>query len=361
MKILHIYIIKNFVKIFLFTTSTLALIGIITELLTRMSFYIKYKASFYMILVHILSNIPWWLMQVLPIATLLAILFSLGDLSKKNEVIAIKAAGINIWQLIVLLFISGFVIGLCEFSVREFIVPKLNLYNEVIKKEKIKKEKLNIKTEFSNLIVSMPNNKRFTIGYLNTEKKIIKDIIIEKYNNEFIIERLVLAKAGVWENNTWLLKNGVIRNFDNNFWNEIYFKNYNSNMHISPSDMTIQIVDDHLLNIRAFKKYINQVRIFGQMKEERRVLIALNVRYATGFAHIIVMIIGIPFALGLGIKLNKILNFTFALFIAFIYWGIKAITSSLGENFFLSPFLAAWLPYFVFATIGAYFLVKVKK
>ncbi|MDR3275232.1 MAG: LptF/LptG family permease [Endomicrobium sp.] len=362
MKILYKYIIKNFAKIFLFTTAVFALVGLITGLFEKMDFYMKHKAPPYLMLIHILSNLPWWLMQALPISTLLALLFSLGNLSKKNEITAIKSAGINIWWITALFIMLGFVIGLGDFSVREFIVPETSVYNEIISKELIQKEKITPKTEFSNLIVSTPNNKRFTIGYLDTYNKTMKNIVMEAYNDEFAIEYLVLAEMGVFEKGTWILKNGVMRNFDNNFWKEIYFENYDSNLHIKPEDMTIQNIKYDAMNTRAFKKYINQLRLFGQIGvKERYALIALNIRYAAVFSHIVVMMIGIPFTLGPGKKLNKILSFTLAMFAAFIYWGTQAITKSLGDNFTLSPFMASWIPNFIFTAIGVYLIVKTSK
>jgi lipopolysaccharide export system permease protein len=337
----------------------IAFVGIISELFGQISLYIDNKAPFYLILIHLLSDMPLWLIQALPIAALLALLFSLGDLSKNNEIMAIKAAGINIERIIILFFIIGFVIGTGDFAVKEFVVPKTSAYNEVIEKEKIQKEKINIKTEFSNLIVPMLNNTRVTIDYLNTEENIMKNIAIEKFSDKFKIERLILAKAGIWENGSWLLKNGVVRNFNADFWNETHFEQYNSNIHIKPEDMAIQDISYDTMSMHALKKYINQLRAFGQTAVKERII--LNMRFAAVFSYIVVMMIGIPFTAGFENKLNKILSFTLAMLAAFIYWGTQAITKSLGENLVLSPFIAAWLPNLIFSAIGVYMLVKVKK
>jgi lipopolysaccharide export system permease protein len=295
-------------------------------------------------------------MQALPIITLVALLFSLGDLSKKNEIIAIKAAGINIWKIVSLFLIAGLIIGTTELSVREFIIPKTHKCSRKIQKEKIQKE-----TEFSDLIFSMHNNTKLTIGYINTDKKVMRDIVIEKYNNDFNMEFLILSKKAIWKNNMWLLKNGVIRKFNSDTcdWNETYFKNHKLDIHIKPTDMVIQTTPHNSMNTFEFKKYINLLRISGQATVKER--IALNMRYAAVFSHIVVMIIGIPFAIGPGRKLNKALSFTLALITTFIYWGTQAITVSLGENFILYPFMAAWLPIFIFTIVGTYILVKVKK
>jgi lipopolysaccharide export system permease protein len=358
MKILDKYVIKIFVKIFLFTTTAIALVGIISELLRQMDLYIDNKTPFYLILIHLLSNLPWWLMQALPTATLLALLFSLGDLSKNNEVTAIKAAGINILRIIILFFIMGFIIGIGDFAIKEFIIPKTSLYNEAIKKEKIKKEKINIKTEFSDLILVL-NNTRVTMDYLNTEENVMKNIIIEEYNDKFKMERLILAEIGILENDSWLLKNGVIRNFNADFWNETRFEEYNSNIHIKPEDMATQDISYNSMNMHALKEYINQRRALGQTTVRERII--LNMRFAEVFTYIVVMMIGVPFAIGFENRLNKILSFTLAMAVTFIYWGTQAITKSLGENFILSPFIAAWLPNLIFSAIGVYLLIKVKK
>jgi len=359
MKIIYIYIVRSFAKIFTFISLVFILIGITSELLRQKEFYMEYKTPFYLILLHLISNVPRWFMQALPIITLIALLFSLGDLSKKNEITAMKAAGINIWKVISLFLIVGLIIGVTELSVREFIIPKTHKYNRKVQKEKIQKEKIQKKTEFSNLIIFMPNDTRLTAGYLNTDERIMRDIVIEKYINKSNIRYFILSKEAIWKNNVWLLKDGVSRKFNGLTWNEVYFKNHKLDIRMKPTDMVTQTIPYNSMNTRAFKKYITHLEISGQATVKEK--IAFNMRYATIFSHIVVMIIGIPFAIGPGRKLNKVLNFTLALIATFVYWGIQVIAISLGENFVLQPLVAAWLPIFTFTVIGIYVLVKTKK
>lgn len=359
MKIIYFYITKQFSKIFFFTAFAFGFIVLISELFRQLSFYMEYKTPLLIIFQHLFSNIPWWIIQVLPVATLLALLFSLGDLAKKNEITAIKAAGVNLWKVITIFLIIGFIIGLSDFAARELVVPKTALFNEKVKKEKIQKEEISAKTEFTNLIVSLQNNTRLTVGYLNTNEKYMQNIVIENYDEDFYLKRLILAAEGRWKNKTWTLENGVIREFNNDFWEEIYFQEYESGINLKPADIAIDKKRYEMMNTYDFRKYINQLRIFGQTALKDRIV--LNIRYASVFCHIVVMMIGIPFALGFGPKLGKILSFTMALLAAFIYWGVQAVTQSLGENSLISPFLAAWLPNFIFFAVGIFLLFKVKK
>lgn len=359
MKTLYWYVSKKFLTIFLFTAFAFGFIVLISELFRELSFYMDNKTPLLIIAQHLLSNVPWWIIQVLPVATLLALLFSLGDLAKKNEITAMKAAGINMWRIISIFIIMGFFIGGADFAARELAIPKTTLFNERIKKEKIQKEEIKRQTQFKNLIVSLPNNTRMTIGSINTEEKVMKDIILEKYTEDFYLEYLILAAEGVWKNKTWILKEGVVRKFTSDFWNEIYFKEYDSDIHLKPTEFAFKRMRYETMNTYDFQKYIHQLRMFGRTALKER--IGLNMRYAFVFCHIIVMMIGIPFALGIGPRFGKILSFTLALAASFIYWGVQAITQSLGENSILTPFMAAWLPNFIFFVIGIILLARVKK
>jgi lipopolysaccharide export system permease protein len=319
----------------------------------------EYKASFYAIILHLISNLPEWIIQGLPIATLLALLFSLGSLSKNNEITAIKASGINLWNIIILFMIMGVIIGIGDFAIREFIIPKTSFYNEKVRKEVIKKEERTLQTDFYNKIVPLPNNTRMTFSHLDTKAKTMSNVVMEKYDQNFALKRLVLAQTAIWKNNSWILKNGIIRSFNSNFWNEIHFTRYNPNININPSDMSIQNIRNDAKNTRQFKKYINQLKIFGQAAIKERIL--LNMRFASVFAHVIVMTVGIPFVINFGKRSSRILSFTLALGATFIYWITQAITKTLGENLILSPFIAAWLPNIIFLTIGLYLLNNVRK
>ena len=359
MKILYSYISKKFLKIFFFTAFAFGFIVLISELFRQIGFYMENKTSFSIILQHLFSNIPWWIIQVLPVATLLALLFSLGDLAKKNEITAMKAAGINLWRMITMFLFLGFLIGLADLGAREFIVPKTTIFNEIIKKEKIQKEEIRAQTQFKNIIVSLPNNARLTVGNMDTEKKLMEDVIIEKYTEDFYIDRLVLAEEGVWKDKTWILNNGVIRDFNSDFWNEVYFKEYNSEIRLKPEEFAFRKMRYETMDTSQFKKYIYQLQMFGKTALKEK--IALQIRYSSIFCHFVVMMIGIPFALGIGNRFGKILSFTLALVASFIYWGVQAITQSLGENSILSPFMAAWLPNFIFFAVGIFLLARVKK
>ena len=59
----------------------------------------------------------------LPMATLIAALLSLGNLSRHNEIIAMRASGVSLGKIIAPMLAGGLVISACAFLNDEFIMP----------------------------------------------------------------------------------------------------------------------------------------------------------------------------------------------------------------------------------------------
>ena len=70
-----------------------------------------------------LFMIPYLLTYTLPIAALTAVLLSLGRLSSDNEIVAIRASGINLFSLILPLLIVGIILSLMLVIFNDRVIP----------------------------------------------------------------------------------------------------------------------------------------------------------------------------------------------------------------------------------------------
>jgi len=94
------------------------------------------KAGLIPVLSYLLCNLPWWTIQVLPVSVLLAVLFCVGQLVKNNELTALKAAGINLWRVVVLFLLMGALIGVCEFYLREGLFHLVLVWRKKLRQKK---------------------------------------------------------------------------------------------------------------------------------------------------------------------------------------------------------------------------------
>ncbi len=191
MKLIDIYLIREFIKPLFFSSGVFGLLVMISEFFRNLNFYLEQKTSFIEVFKFLFLNLPWWILQVLPVAVLLAVLFSIGQLARHGEITALKAAGINLWRIIFLFLICGLVIGLLDLGLREVIIPQTSRMADKILLEKIHKEKPQSRIEFNDLVVTLPHGGRMTIGYLNTKDNYLKQVVIDYYDDKFNLKSQV--------------------------------------------------------------------------------------------------------------------------------------------------------------------------
>lgn len=84
---------------------------------------IKYGASVGVILRYYLILIPSFLPAIIPLALLISLIFSLGNLHKNNEIIAMRAAGMHLLKITRSLFIAGAFLAGILFYLNAQLVP----------------------------------------------------------------------------------------------------------------------------------------------------------------------------------------------------------------------------------------------
>ena len=67
---------------------------------------------------------PEFLASALPVALLLALLYTLANHARYNEITAMRAAGISLWRICAPYFAVGVVASFALFALNEFLVPR---------------------------------------------------------------------------------------------------------------------------------------------------------------------------------------------------------------------------------------------
>lgn len=359
MKILTRYLITEFLKPLFGGISAFSGLVMISEFFRELNYYLEKKTSFVYVFLYLFFNLPWYVIQVLPVAVLLALLFSMGQLARQGEITAMKAAGVNLWRLAATFVFCGVLIGVAEILMRETVIPYTVQQAEKIKQDKIKAEKSYVQTEFYDMVVSLPSEGRMTLGYLNAPANCANQIVIDYYDERFNLRKQIVARSGTFSEAQWHFSDGVERSFARILKKEERFAEKSVKLPFKPMDFVVVKLRPEQMTTAAYRKYINQIKNLGIPSTTDQIQYYL--RTSSAFSHIIVMLIGIPFALGLGSRQSKIISFTFALLFAFIYWGVQAIGQSLGENQVVSPLAAAWLGNILFGIAGVFLISRIEK
>ncbi|MBN1824430.1 MAG: LptF/LptG family permease [Endomicrobiales bacterium] len=359
MKIIDRYLIREFFKPLALTSTAFGGLVLISEFFRELSFYLENKTPFGLVGKYLLMNLPWWIIQVLPVSVLVAVLFSLGQLVRRGEITALKAAGVNLYRIFAILFFCGALIGSGELILREYVIPPAIREADRVRNEEIRHVKKKERTEYWNLIVNTPGGGRMTIGYLNIAKNLATQVVMDKFDDSFTLTKQLVAKDALWQDGQWTFLEGVERLFSHGSLKENYFSEQKVSLPFSPADFIVTKPRPEQMTVAGFQRYLKQLETLGIPSEKEK--IQYYSRWSSAFSHLVVMLIGIPFALGFAGRHGKFISFTIALIFAFLYWGVLAVGQSLGENGVITPLFAAWLGNVVFGIAGVWALTNIRK
>ena len=114
MRILDRYILKNFAVPFLYCFLGFIAMWLAFDLADKTNDLVTSRISPSTMLYYYGTQIPQYVVIVLPVALLLSLLYSLSRMSRSNEIISMLASGLSLYRLIVPLIFAGIVVsGLC--------------------------------------------------------------------------------------------------------------------------------------------------------------------------------------------------------------------------------------------------------
>ena len=93
------YIWNEWLKVFGITTCLIVGLIIVQEIYTKLNGLLERGATALEVGISFLLSIPVFLPTIIPLVLLLSVLFSVGAMHRKNEIIAMKAAGISLWRI----------------------------------------------------------------------------------------------------------------------------------------------------------------------------------------------------------------------------------------------------------------------
>lgn len=114
MRILDRYILKNFLVPFLYCVLGFIAIWLAFDLAQKTGDVVTKKIPPSVLIAYYGTQIPPYIVLILPAALLLSLLYSLSRMSRSNEIISMLASGMSLYRLVVPLIAAGIVVsGLC--------------------------------------------------------------------------------------------------------------------------------------------------------------------------------------------------------------------------------------------------------
>ncbi|MBF0570509.1 MAG: LptF/LptG family permease [Candidatus Omnitrophica bacterium] len=367
MRILDRYILKSILVIFAGTVFTFAFLFILIDLFGNLQELIAKSVSLEVIVQYYLSFLPSIVVQTSTMACLISVLFTYSNLNAHNEIIAIRASGMNFWQITRPALVFALIVSATVFLVNEKFVPQSSMVNQEIRDTQIKvspSQKGKGKPIIHNLTFYGLKNRLFFIDTFDPNTNDLTGItIIGHDHNQNLIEKIVALK-GIWTGIAWKFFNCQITTYTSALPNApISIKMSEEklmDLKETPKDFLRQRMDVSSMNLSQLHSYIKRFSGSGAIKTINNLRVDLHQKITFPLRNFIIVLIGLPFAL-MSVGKRKAMTFTsiaIALVIGFLYYVADAVGLALAKGGALLPWEGAWLTPLLFTLMALFIIVR---
>jgi len=291
---LDLYLIKSFIGPLLVTFFIAILVLLMQFLWTYIDELAGKGLSMGIILQLMYYASATFVPMALPLAILLSSLMTYGNLGENYELIAAKASGISLWQLMKPLVIIAIILTGVTFYFSNNILPKANLkMMSLLRDVRQQKPTLNIREGIFNKDL---DNYVIKVGKKDKDGKHIENIVIYDHSNYGPALRITTAKNGIMETTqdqrylVFTLYDGMsymeIREKRNDYYTiplqRIYFDK--QILHINISNFAFQrsdpgLLKEHykMLNISQLNYFIDSLETdYKNIQEQQSTLLSMT-------------------------------------------------------------------------------------
>jgi len=134
LSILTRYLVREFLRLFFLCLAGGIALYLVIDLFDRINSFIRYGAAIKWIVLFLVYKIPLMLYQIVPATMLLAVLLTLGLLTRHNEILALRTSGIPVARIAYPFVGIAFVVSLGAFLLNEFVVSPAYQRSEYIRR-----------------------------------------------------------------------------------------------------------------------------------------------------------------------------------------------------------------------------------
>ncbi|HEX2868970.1 MAG TPA: LPS export ABC transporter permease LptG [Ignavibacteriales bacterium] len=360
MKIIDRYFTKQFLQTLLFALAAFTLIFVIIDMMENLDDFLDQNVSYPVIFEYYVYFAPDIIRLMIPVATLLACLFTVGRMANQNELTAIKSSGVSLYRIMSPFVVTSLIISLFSVYFGGYVVPQANKAKVTIEQVYMKKE---LSQAGTNIFFQDTRNRIVDIYFFDTQHSRANQVSIQEFDPKDLTHMTSRLDAVQMQYDStkkvWVAFNGTKRTFLPEGENVQTFSQMNlPGLHFTPRDvLTKQQKPEEMTLSQLSDFYRNQARTGN---DPTRTLIEYHSRFSFAFASVVVIFLGLPLASqkkrgGLALQFGLSLLFTF------LYLGFMKISEAFGKNGVLDPVMTAWLANIIFLGAAIINLYRTQK
>jgi lipopolysaccharide export system permease protein len=366
-KTLYLYLLKELFPIFFLGLVGFTFILLTGRILQLTELFVNKGIPLSYLLRLVYYLLPSFLVLTIPMGTLLSVLMTFNRLSSDNEITALKASGVSLYQMIPPVALMAASAFLATTFLSVFSLPQANLASRSLLYEIIStkahagaKERV-FNDDFEGLVLYVekivPNSSEWENVFICDSRNASETLTI------IAPEGIVLSNPQAMTV-TLRLKNGVLHRLGDqpNSYQKIDFITYDLRLDMKAAwrDKPDERKNPADMSIRELSRAIQLQR--GQQGDANILWVKIHEKFSVPFACLVFGFIAVPLGVQTrGNRSGKSMGFAWSIGVLLIYYLMTNTGTSLAERGAIPLELGMWAPNIIFLGLGFYLLAKAAK
>lgn len=354
MRLLDRYILRHFLQAFVYCIAGFISIWFIFDVSDNISTFLDQRISRMLILKYYLTQAPQILVILLPVALLLALLFSLGRMSRSNEIVSMLTAGVSLPRIIAPLLLAALLTTAASTFLNYSLAPHAEYARKkLLEDPQSRRQQMGL---LAQIFRNRTDNRTWFIQQFYPGENVFRTVhIIQQDANDNIVTNYIATSALYHpETHAWELQQVKVIYYDEpgNITRQIPYTE--SLMITDWSETPFRLSS---ANLRAEYLGVPELREYLQFNSDfPPTLLApfatqLEYRLALPWTCFVVALLAAP--LGIGYSRRGIFSsVAAAIILVFAMNFVMHLFLALGEGARISHWAAAWTPNLIFGVLG---------
>lgn len=371
-RLLDRYVTREFLRLYFLFLAGVPVMLTVFDITDSLDKYLERGLPVSQIALGYAYQLPLFVLYAVPIAALVATIFTVNGMGRHSEVAAAKAAGVSFYRLMAPLPILGIFLSAGALALAELVPVTNRLRAEVLE------EKMRMRSARSDFVFMTRGGHVFAIRRLDVDANRIQGIAMERAGERSIPVRArrngatvrqlsngfptvhAMAEEAVYdtERGRWILQQGRLRFFHGDREHTIRFEEMLPVQLVeSPEELLADQKDPDEMRYAELGRFIEILERSGARPLD--LMVERIQKITLPLATLIIILFAAPLAVtsarggpayGVGISLA----------VTILYLILFRIFGAAGATGALPPALAAWLPNIIFVAAAAVLALRVR-
>jgi lipopolysaccharide export system permease protein len=353
-KLLDRYLLRQFVGTFVLLVLALPFLFLITDLTDNLDRYLARGLEMRAVAVSYVFYLPQLVLWGFPIAALIATVFTIGNMTRHQEITAVKAGGVSFYRLVVPLVVVAGVLSVVAVGIGE-LVPLANQKRAELLGERERSSAFRM-----HIVFRTENGRTLSASRVNAQAREMSNVVLESRTRDGSMRvHQSASSATFYPASGWTMHDGYLRWLDESGEETaLQFASMRvADLHEAPEELLAVMKSADEMRYAELERFIRTVERSGSDPSEFRVQLAQKV--SLPLALLVIVLFGAPLAttsrrggtaFGIGISLA----------VTMVYLMMFKVGEAMGTSGAISPMAAAWAPNWIFLLAAFVLLWRVR-